>query len=76
MGEKVQLVLNQEYFDLHDQDIYDDFCEFANEDLIHVYDGKLRYAYRFEADGINESTAWQDYEKAMTRLNKIIERII
>ena len=76
MQERVQLVINQEYFDLHDQDIYDAFCEFASEDLTNVYNGKVSYAYRFEADGENEPTVWQDYEKAMQRLNEIIEKIV
>lgn len=76
MEEKVRLVLSQEYFDLHDQDIYDEFCEFASEDLTNVYNGKISCACRFEADGENEPTVWQDYEKAMQRVNEIIERIV
>ncbi len=76
MEKRIHLVLNQEYFDLHDHEIYDAFCEFAIEDLTNVYNEKVSYAYRFEADGVNESTVWQDYEKAMQKLNEIVERYI
>lgn len=75
MEEKVRLVLNQEYFDLYDQEIYEGFCEFASEDLTNVYEGKVSCAYRFEADGENDPKVWQDHERAMQRLNEIIERI-
>ena len=76
MEERVWLVMNQEYFDLHDHEIYDALCEFASEDLVKVYDGKVSYAYRFEAPADHVPTAWDDYEKAMKRLNEIIERYI
>ena len=76
MEEKVRLVLNQEYFDLHDHDIYDEFCEFAGEDLVNVYNGKINCDYTFEADDENTPIIWQDYEKAMQHLNEIIERIV
>ena len=68
--------INQEYFDLHNHEIYDELCEFASEDLTNVYNGKVSYAYRFEADGEHDPTVWQDYEKAMQHLNEIIERYV
>ncbi len=76
MEERVQLVLDQEYFDLHDQEIYDEFCEFAGEDLPNVFFGKISRADKAEIAGACDPMIWQDYEKAMVRLNKIIERII
>ena len=76
MEERVRLVLEQEYFDLHDHEIYDAFCEFAGDELPNVYNGKVGYAYRFEADGENAPTVWQDYEVARNHLNEIIERYV
>ena len=76
MERKINLVLNQEYFDLHNHEIYDELCEFASEGLSNVYNGKVSYAYRFEADGEHDPTVWQDYEKAMQHLNEIIERYV
>ena len=76
MEDRIGLVLEQEYFDLHDHEIYDEFCEFAGEDLVNVYNGKVSYAYRFEADGESTPTVWQDYEIARQHLNEIIERYV
>ncbi len=76
MEDRVRLVLNQEYFDLHDHEIYDALCEFASEDLVDVYNGKVSYAYRFEAIPEDDPTTWDDYEKAMNKLNEIIERYV
>ncbi len=76
MEDRVRLVLNQEYFDLHDHEIYDALCEFVGEDLVDVYNGKISYAYRFEATAEDNPTVWDDYEKAMNKLNEIIERFI
>ena len=67
MEERVRLVLSQEYFDLHDQELYDELCEFAGVDLKRVYTGRL---------GSEDLTEiWQAYEVARQRLNEIIERI-
>lgn len=76
MWRKVELVLDQEYFDLHGCDIYDDLCEFIYEDLINTYDGKLDYAYRFEARVDGNPTTFEDYDRAMIRLNTIIEKYV
>lgn len=74
--EKVFLVLNQEYFDLHNLEIYEELCEYVNEDLYDIFNGKVSYAYRFEApvDG-NPSTS-EDYNKATIRLNNIIKKYL
>ena len=74
MLDKVKLVIDQEYFDLHDCAIYDELCEFVSEDLLLAYDGKLSYAYRFEAHPNGNPTTTDDYDKAMIRLNTIIDK--
>ena len=74
MHAKVILVLDQEYFDLRECEIYDELCEFVNEDLVNTYDRKLSYAYRFEAIPDGNPTTTEDYDKAMIRLKTIIEK--
>lgn len=74
--EKINFVLEQEYFDLHDTKVYDELCEYVNEDLVNIYDGKLSYAYRFEAIPEGHSTTSEDYDKAMIRLNSIIKKYV
>lgn len=71
---KVVFVLDQEYFDLHNCDIYNDLCEFVNENLVETYNGKLGNAYRFEAIPDGNPTTSEDYGKAMQKLNSIIEK--
>ena len=70
--DKINVVLDQEYFDLHDCDIYDELCDFVSQDLYDTFDGKISYAYRFEATPDGNPTTSEDYEKAMTKLNTII----
>ena len=71
---KVELVFDQEYFDLHNCSIYDELYEFVSEDLINTYNGKLGYAYRFEAPVDGHPTTAEDYTKALTRLNEIVNK--
>ena len=73
---KINLVLKQEYFDLHNCEIYDQLLDFVNEDLYNTFEGKLGYGYRFEAPVDNNPTTYDDYNCAMIRLNSIIERYI
>ena len=73
---KIFLVIKQEYFDLHDCDIYDELYEFVNNDLYDIYEGKVSYAYRFEAIPDGNPTTSEDYSQAMNRLNSIIEKYI
>ena len=72
MKDKVSLVINQEYFDLHDNDIYSEFCEFSAEDLPDVYPAYIRD----DANTDYIRRIWHEYEQAMLRLNDIIERYI
>lgn len=76
MHRKIELVLDQEYFDLRDTDIYNELCEFVSDDLIDIYDGKVSYAYRFEAHADGNPTTSEDYDKAMIKLNGIIEKYV
>ena len=73
---KVNLVLDQEYFDLRGCDLYDELCEFVSENLYATFDGKLGYAYRFEAIPQGNPTTAQDYDRAMIRLNTIIDKYL
>lgn len=72
--DKVELVLDQEYFDLRNCDIYNELCEFVSDDLMDTYNGKLSYAYRFEAIPDGHPTTSEDYGKAMSKLNEIIDK--
>lgn len=74
--DKVGMVLDQEYFDLHGHEIYDEFCEFASEELSDTYNGKLSYAYRFEAIPDGHPTTSEDYDRAMKALNAIIDKYL
>lgn len=76
MMKKVNLVLEQEYFDLRNCEIYDELCEFASEELIDIYEGKLGYAYRFEAIPSGHPKTSEDYDKAMIKLNGILEKYL
>lgn len=71
---KVNLLIDQEYFDLRGCEVYNVLCEFVSEDLQNTYSGKLSYAYRFEADSEANPSVSQDYDKAMIRLNSIIDQ--
>ncbi len=73
---KVNLMLDQEYFDLRGCDIYDDFCEYVSEELNEIYDGKLSYGYRFEAIPNGNPTTSQDYDRAMIRLLTIVDKYL
>ena len=72
---EVLLVLKQEYFYLHDLPIYDSLFDYIVDDLCDTYDGKLSYAYRFEAQVDNNPSTEDDYEKAINKINSIIEPI-
>ena len=61
----VQLVVEQEYFDLHNCEIYDQLCDFVNIDLSDLYSVKLDYG---SLDIIRKK-----YNDAMIRLNTIIK---
>jgi hypothetical protein len=73
---KVSLILDKEYFYLRNTEIYDELSEYVSEDLWDIFNGKLSYAYRFEAAGEGSPTTFEDYDKAMIKINGIIEKYI
>lgn len=76
---KVELVLEKEYIDLYRLPVYEQLEEYVCDYLIQIYDGKLEYAYRFEAgvenkDGVREKrTTNEEYVLARKRINDILE---
>ncbi len=73
---KINLVLDQEYFDLRGCEFYNELCEYVSDDLYETFNGKLGYAYRFEAQSNGNPTTAQDYDRAMIRLNTIIDKYL
>ncbi len=74
--DKVILTLKKEYIFLKDFTFYDELRTFIYNDLYDTFDGKLSYAYRFEAIPDNNPTTSDDYFKALNKLDLIIEKII
>ena len=76
---KVDLVIKKEYIEIHKLPVYDQLREYVWEDLYDTFDGKLSYAYRFEApvekvDGTPSGiTTDEDYNKALKRINELLE---
>ena len=70
--EKVQLVYKKEYMLLRNTKIYNELGNFINNDLYDIFDGKLSYAYRFEATNEEQPTTDEDYYKALNKINNII----
>lgn len=73
---KINLVLDQEYFDLRGCDLYNELCEYVSDDLYETFNGKLGYGYRFEAHPNGNPTTTEDYDRAMIRLNTIIDKYL
>lgn len=76
MMHEIYLVYDQEYFDLKGHPIYDDFGEFLSDGMYETFNGKLSYAYRFEAIPDGNPTVSEDYDKAMITLNGIIDKYL
>jgi len=53
--------------------IYADLSNFIDNDLCDIYDGKLAYAYRFEAKVSGSPTTTEDYISAYNKLQEIID---
>lgn len=76
---KVELVLSKEYIELHKLPVYSRIEEFVYDDLCEIYNGKLSYAYRFEApiervDGTRDTiTTDEDYTLALMKINDILK---
>lgn len=71
MMRKIIVILDQEIFDLRYCDVYNELCEYACDDLRHVYEGKISHGYRDE-----ENSASDDYCDAMFELNRIMSEYI
>ena len=72
----IYLMLKKEYFYLHDTKVYAELQEYVDNDLWDTFNGKLGYAYRYEAIPDGNPTTEDDYNKAIKRLNEIIEQYI
>ena len=71
---KVKLVLQKEYIELYRLDVYEKLEEYVYDTLCDIYDGKLSYAYRFEAPVEDAGvTTWDDYIMALNKINELIE---
>lgn len=75
----VELAAKKEGLDLRGEPVYDMLLDYIYNDLIDIYDGKLSYAYRFEApvlrtDGGTSGVLLEDdYESARKRLHEILD---
>lgn len=72
----VNLILQKEYFYLRNTDLYNELSEYCDNDLWDTFNGKLSYAYRFEAIPDGNPTTDEDYNEALKKLNSIIEKYI
>lgn len=78
----IQHVYEKEYLYLKNTDIYIELGNYLYEKIYNIYDGKLDYAYRFEAgvekiDGTRDTvTTEEDYMKYLEMLNSIIDKYI
>jgi transcriptional regulator with XRE-family HTH domain len=69
----IEEMIMQEYFYLHNLNIYDRIQDFVANDLREIYENKLGYAYRFEAIIDGNPTTSEDYYKALGKINTIIK---
>lgn len=76
---KVCLVLQKEYIIIRNLDIYPKLEEYVEDDLCNIYNGKLEYAYRFEAgvlnaDGTRDTvTTMEDYVITLEKINDLLD---
>lgn len=71
--DKVMMSLKKEYLIIGKMQIYTDLSNFIYNDLYDIYDGKLTYAYRFEAIPDGNPTTDEDYTQAYKKLDEIID---
>lgn len=74
--DEIFLTYEKERIFLKDTPIYNEIGEYIYNDLYDIYDGKLSYAYRFEAIPAGNPTTREDYEKALKDINIIIDKYI
>lgn len=78
--------IKKEAFDLRGAEIYDALLDYAWEDLINIFDGKLSYGYRFEQgtelgpdtteEELFEGSTEGDYQKALKALHAILDEYL
>lgn len=71
--EQLFLLLDKEYFELGEHEIYGKLCEYVSDKIYATFDGKLSYGYRFEALADGNPTTDEDYDKAMKGIKEIID---
>lgn len=69
-------VYRKEFFDLNGTEIYIELSDYVYDDIMDTYDGKLSYAYRFEALVEEHPTTEDDYAKAINKINHIITKYL
>ena len=70
----VMRIVQKEYFYLRTTKVYQEIEEYVENDLCEIFDGKLEYAYRFEAVVDGHPTTIDDYNHALNRINEIINK--
>ncbi|MBE5954974.1 MAG: hypothetical protein E7253_00810 [Lachnospiraceae bacterium] len=70
----IDLVLNKEYFYLGEHDVFDELAEYVGDTINSIVDGKLSYAYRYEAISNGNPTTMEDYDMAMRTILTIIDK--
>ena len=73
---KVMLCYKKEKILLKNTKVYEEIGDFIYNDLYDIFDGKLKYAYRFEAIPDGNPTTDDDYNKAMNKFNSIVDKYI
>ena len=69
-------VIKKERFYLRNTEIYYKLWDYVDNELDEIYNGKLEYAYRFEAMVNGNPSTEEDYLKAYKRINEIIEQYV
>ena len=72
----LHLILQKEYVFLKNTEIYDELIDLEYNDIYDSFDGKLTYAYRFEAEPGTGLTTRDDYYKLLNKLNNIIDKYL
>lgn len=74
--DEVFLAYEKERIFLKNTSIYDEIGEYIENDLYSIFENKLSYAYRFEADVDGNPTTQEDYEKALKNINIIVDKYL
>lgn len=72
--DKIILVYKKEYLFLKNTEIYEKIGNFIYNDLYETFENKLSYAYRFEAEVSGNPSTYEDYYKALSTINQIIDK--